>query len=130
MCKLKFLSLKGSKFVFSYIENESYFTAIQWSPLKPNIIFAGTSKNHDKIDVGDLIVLKIIKNDLKVIEKYERRIEKSKLKFSIVDISYNLMQRNIISITYEDGIIDILKLSDDYLEYNAEEYSTLLNIQK
>jgi len=44
----------------------------------------------------------------------DRKLENSMINIPINKISFNPIYKNILTITYEDGIIDVLNLSEDF----------------
>jgi len=44
----------------------------------------------------------------------DRKLENSMINIPINKISFNPIYKNILTIAYEDGIIDVLNLSEDF----------------
>jgi len=51
---------------------------------------------------------------LKIITEINRKIEDSILDIPITKISFNPIFKNILTVAYEDGIVDFISLSEDY----------------
>ena len=47
------------------------------------------------------------------------------LAFSVINIKFNPLHNNIISVSYDDGITEIIKLSPAFSEYKFEEISRI-----
>ena len=51
---------------------------------------------------------------MKIITEINRKIEDSILDIPITKISFNPIFKNILTVAYEDGIVDFISLSEDY----------------
>lgn len=69
--------------------------------------------------------MKIVGKSLKSVHEIERKVENSVLNFPVTKIRYNTGYRNMIAACYDDGIIDIIKLSDDLCDNKYDEINKL-----
>jgi len=51
---------------------------------------------------------------LNTLLEVDRKLENSMISIPISKISFNPIYRNIINISYEDGIVDTISLSEDF----------------
>jgi hypothetical protein len=65
---------------------------------------------------------------LKSIYEIERKIDNSVLSYPVNKIKYNKFYKNIIAASYDDGIMDIIKLSDDMCDNKYDEINKLNKI--
>ena len=62
---------------------------------------------------------------IKPIYEIERKIENSLISHPVIKIKSNPFLKNIISITYDDGILDVIKISDALYESKYDEINTV-----
>ena len=72
--------------------------------------------------------LKIHGRSLKPIHQIERKVENSLMSYPVNEIKCNSFYKNIIAVTYEDGILDLIKLSDDLYESKYDEINKINKI--
>jgi hypothetical protein len=65
--------------------------------------------------------LKLNKRNLKRIYEIERKVENSVISYPVTKIKSNPYFPNILAVSYEDGILDLYKLSDDLCTNKSEE---------
>ena len=78
--------------------------------------------------LGKIYFYKIYEKSLKNIFKIERKIENSMLNFPVVNIRFSNFQKNIISISYDDGITEIIKLCNVFSDSKHDEINCLSKI--
>lgn len=59
----------------------------------------------------------ICEKNLKPILEVERKIENSMINVPIINIKFNPIFRNILTIAFDDGLVDFISLSEDF--YNT-----------
>jgi hypothetical protein len=64
---------------------------------------------------------------LRSIYEIERKIDNSVISYPVNRIRYNSSVKNIIAVCYDDGILDIIKLSDDLSE---DKYDDVYRLNK
>jgi hypothetical protein len=102
--------------------NMDYYTSAVWSPFKPSLIISGTSN-------GMIVFHKLSnKSSLKTIHQIERKIENSDLNYPVNRIKFNKAKSDFLTVLYDDGILDIIKLSDTFSSNHFNEVDKLNNI--
>lgn len=69
--------------------------------------------------------MKITNKSLKPILEIERKVENSVINYPVIKIRYNTTNKNIIAVVYDDGILDIIHLSDEFSENKYDEVNRL-----
>jgi hypothetical protein len=85
------------------------------------MIISGTSN-------GKISFLKINNKSLKPIYEIERKVENSLISYPVNKIKSNTFFKNILAVTYEDGILDLFKLSDDLIDNKFDEVDKINKI--
>ena len=94
-----------------------YYTYCTWSPYKPNILVVGNSRGE--IEFGILTNKKKLHNIAKI---------QNNGNSSIVKIIFNpneMRNKNILTVCYKDGIIELFKLSDAFSQVGMNEIENL-----
>jgi len=76
---------------------------------------------------GKLIIYSIHERSLIPVLEFDRKIENSMIKIPINKIVFNPIFRNIITISYEDGIVDMVNLSEDFHKNSYNDIEKLEN---
>lgn len=98
--------------------NVDYYTYSTWSPYKPNILVTGNSRGE--VSFGMLTNKKAIHN-LSTIQKDGYS--------SVIKIIFNpneLRNRDILTVAYKDGIIELFKLSDSFSQVGMNEIENII----
>ena len=99
------------------VNDIDYYTYSTWSPYKPNILISGNSRGE--IDFGILTNKKTIHN-IATIQNNG---------FSpVIKIIFNpneIRNKNILTVSYKDGIIELFKLSDSFSQVYMNEIENL-----
>jgi hypothetical protein len=86
------------------------------------LLAAGTSN-------GKLSFLKITNGKvLKKLYGKERKIEKSQINHMITKVRFGQNLKHLCAVAYNDNIIEIVKLSDTFYEYNYDDENKLNKI--
>jgi len=121
---------KGTKFFYSQMcenndphnkDNFIYYTCSTWSPYKPSLFSYGKSNGEISFDV--ITSKNTVKNVLKM--------NSNGYQCSVVKIVYNPNEselNNIIAVGYNDGIVELIQLSDSFSKVGNSEIETLLKI--
>jgi len=98
-----------------------YYTYATWSPYKPSLFVSGNNKGEINFDVITS------KNTTKNILNFCNNGNNC----SIVKICFNPnnLGKNIISVAYSDGIVELLYLSDEFSNVGNSEIDKLLKIK-
>ena len=94
-----------------------YYTYSTWSPYKPNILVSGNSKGE--IDFGMLTKKKTIHNITTIQNNGFSPVVK------IVFNPNESKNKNILTVSYRDGIIELFKLSDYFAQVGMNEIENL-----
>lgn len=65
---------------------------------------------------------------MKTVHEIDRQVENSSISHPVNKIKWNNFYKNIIAVIYEDGIMDLYKLSDDLYESKYDEVEKLNKI--
>ena len=106
------------------MDNE-FFTSAIFSPHHPNLILGGTCIYFFYIALGKIYFYKIKDKTFKILHKIERKLENSMLTFPVINIKFNPRVNNIISVSYNDGITELIRLSQAFTEYKFDEINRI-----
>jgi hypothetical protein len=65
---------------------------------------------------------------LKIIHSIDRKIENSSLSYPINKIRYNPGLKSIIAVSYDDGIVDFVKLNESFYDNSLNEINILTKL--
>ena len=99
------------------INEIDYYTYSTWSPYKPNILVSGNSRGE--IDFGILTNKKTIHNITTIQNNGFSPVIK------IVFNPNEMRNKNILTVSYKDGIIELFKLSDSFSQVCMNEIENL-----
>ena len=102
------------------INDTDYYTYSSWSPYKPNIIITGNSRGE--IDFFILTNKKTMHN----ISTIQNNGISSVVKF--VFNPNETRNKNILTVSYKDGIIELFRLSDSFSQVAMNEIENLSKI--
>ena len=94
-----------------------YYTYSTWSPYKPNILVAGNSKGE--IEFGILTNKKRIHNVAMIQNNGTSPVVK------IIFNPNEMRNKNVLTVCYKDGIIELFKLSDAFAQVGMNEIENL-----
>ena len=97
--------------------DSDYYTYSTWSPYKPSVIVSGNSRGE--IDFGILTNKKKIHNITTI---------KNNGFSPVIKIIFNpneMRNKNILTVSYKDGIIELFKLSDSFSQVGMNEIENL-----
>jgi hypothetical protein len=77
---------------------------------------------------GNLSFLKIVGKNLKVVHSIDRKIENSSLAYPINKIRYNPGFKSVIAVSYDDGIIDFVKVNESFYDNTFNEVNKLAKL--
>lgn len=68
--------------------------------------------------------------NLKIILEIDRKIENSMINIPINKIKFNMIFKNILTVSYNDGIVDFISLSEDFFRMGNDDVEKLRNVMQ
>ena len=68
--------------------------------------------------------------NLKIILEIDRKIENSMINIPINKIKFNMIFKNILTVSYDDGIVDLISLSEDFFRMGNDDVEKLRNVMQ
>lgn len=99
-----------------------------FSPFHPNLIIAGTCNYINKSATGKIFFYKIKEKTFKIIHKIERKIDNSMISNSVISTRFNSLDNNILSISFDNGITEIIRLSPSFAIYEYDEINRFVKL--